>query len=371
MHTGVLNEITIQMLEQTTDKKDFLIIGSGIAACTLAHTFEKYGLTFHIISQPNLSNCSKIAAGLWNPIVFKRLTKSWLANELIDYLIPFYKEIEHKTATEFITERPIIKNFFEQQEINFWSKKANADLKDFLQQPVLNAQELNFKGAMVTQQVGVIKRAGNIYTNKFIETTLKYFKDSLSIELFNYQDLSTDNNIAYYRGLNFKNVIFCEGHLVSQNPFFNFIRLKPAKGELFKISAENLNLNNAVLNKDGFIFNNALNEFTVGSTYEWLNLDENPTITAKTELQNKLSQLITVPYNIHSHEAGIRPSSADRRPIIGKHPQFSNLFIFNGLGTKGVMLAPYFANNFVNFYLHKEMLHNEVNVTRFYSNYHA
>ena len=111
--------------------------------------------------------------------------------------------------------------------------------------------------------------------------------------------------------------------------------------------------------------------YKVGATYAWDDLSEEPTEAGASELHNKLKQLISCDYNLIKHEAGIRPSSIDRRPIIGAHPQHKNLFIFNGLGTKGVMLAPYFAKNFVNFYLEKESIHEEVNVKRFYKDYAA
>ncbi|MBK7816373.1 MAG: FAD-binding oxidoreductase [Sphingobacteriaceae bacterium] len=82
-----------------------------------------------------------------------------------------------------------------------------------------------------------------------------------------------------------------------------------------------------------------------------------------------MAGLIKVPYNVLEHKAGVRPSTLDRRPIIGQHPLHKNLFVFNGLGTKGVMLAPYFSKKFVHFYLNKEALDAEVDVKRFYSKF--
>lgn len=359
------------MLEATINNKDFLIVGSGLAACTLAHTFDKYGLSFQLLSKPDLSNCSKIAAGLWNPIVFKRLTKSWLAEDLINFLIPFYKEIEQKTNSTFLYERPLIKNFFEEQEINFWKKKANSELSNFLKLPILDSNNLNFEGSILTEKVGLINHAGNINTQKYINATLDYFISNYNLTRFNHAELSINDNYVEYNGLIFKCVIFCEGHFIADNPYFNFVKLKPAKGEVLKVKSEKLNIGNAILNKDGFIFNNQESEFTVGSTYEWHIIDEMPTVEAGKELEKKLTKLINVPYYIQQHAAGIRPSSEDRRPIIGRHPKYTNLYVFNGLGTKGVMLAPYFANKFVNFYLKKSILPDEVNVARFYSKYHA
>ena len=66
------------------------------------------------------------------------------------------------------------------------------------------------------------------------------------------------------------------------------------------------------------------------------------------------------------HEVGIRPTVIDRRPLLGKHPEFDNILIFNGLGTKGVMLAPYFAQHLVDFIEGNILeLEGEVNINRF------
>jgi glycine oxidase len=61
----------------------------------------------------------------------------------------------------------------------------------------------------------------------------------------------------------------------------------------------------------------------------------------------------------------VRPTVKDRRPLLGIHPEYNQLAVFNGLGTKGVMLAPYFANKLVNLILKNEPLPNEVNINRF------
>src|SRR5690606_14278071 len=87
------------------------------------------------------------------------------------------------------------------------------------------------------------------------------------------------------------------------------------------------------------------------------------------ELQTKLKEMVNCNFSVLKQEAGVRPSSIDRRPIIGAHPKHKNLYVFNGLGTKGVMLAPFFASNFVHFLAQTETLRQEVNVNRFYHLY--
>ena len=105
--------------------------------------------------------------------------------------------------------------------------------------------------------------------------------------------------------------------------------------------------------------------FIVGTTYDWNNLNDEPTEKARNEIAEKLSKVLKVPFEIVDQQAGVRPSVNDRRPVIGLHPEHSSLGVFNGMGTKGVMLSPYFSEHF---YLHLEKgntLDKEVNISRF------
>lgn len=348
---------------------EFIIVGRGLAASVIAHTLHQKNISFKIIGDENLSNCSKIAAGIWNPIVFKRLTKSWLAKDLISCLNEFYTNCELRLNKKLITQRAIIKPFTEEQEKKLWLKKAEFELSDFLDEVIYDGNAQDLEHCIIPNQFGCVKQSGNLNMAEFLKTTAAYFKNDLIEGSFDHSQLKIAPEGLTYKNLIAKNIIFCEGYLVKNNPFFKWIPLKPAKGETLVISAPELKLKDEILNKNGFLMGLGNGRFKVGATYEWNELTEEKTENGLAELQSKLKQLINCPYTILEHQAGVRPSSVDRRPIIGAHPKQQNLFIFNGLGTKGVMLAPYFAKKFVNFYLQKETLPEEVKVDRFYSLY--
>src|SRR5689334_3582534 len=99
---------------------DFIIVGRGLAATTLMHAFHKNEISFQVIADPKLSQCSKVAAGIWNPIVFKRMTRSWLAEKLIPSLNEFYFDCEKKLGVKLVTQRSIIKPFNEEHEKALW-----------------------------------------------------------------------------------------------------------------------------------------------------------------------------------------------------------------------------------------------------------
>ena len=345
--------------------KDLIIVGQGLAAHVLAHTFRKNQLSFTVIGSPALSKSSQVAAGIWNPIVFKRMTSSWLAHLTIPFLSEFYHECEKELQTDFITQRKLIKPFVQEQEKQLWIKKSKNELSMFIDETVFekNNRELN---NCILKEYGIVKQAGNLDIASFLEASRMYFKENCIFEKFDHDSLIIGDNKVQYKDTLARHIVFCEGHLISNNPYFSWIPMKPVKGEVLTFTANELFIQNTVLNKNGFIIDIGNNTFKAGATYEWNDLSETPTEKGKRELEAKISQMISCNYETKAHEAGIRPSTIDRRPVIGKHPKHPNMFVFNGLGTKGVMLAPYFANNFVLFYHQKQELNPETDVKRFY-----
>ena len=346
---------------------DFIIVGQGIAGSVLALSLIKAGFNISVINQPNLSASSRIAAGIWNPIVFKRLTKSWLADDLIPELISFYEYWEKEFNTTLIHKRCIIKPFTEEQEKNLWIKKANdPESKNIFLDPA-TYENLSIDEHYSVKSYSKVLHAGNLDVVSFLENTKNFLKEKQGYleEEFDYSLLNICNQEITYNTLNAKNIIFCDGHLITKNPFFNWIPMKPAKGETITIYCTHIKLEQDIFNKGFFILPLGNDLFKVGATYEWEQLNDTPTEKGKSELIKKLNSVITSPYEIISHEAGVRPSVIDRRPVVGPHPEFKNMFIFNGLGTKAVMIAPYFARQLVNSFQNNSVINSEVNLSRF------
>lgn len=345
--------------------REFIIVGNGLAANIVALRLREHRLSYKIIGNNTLSNCSRIAAGLWNPIVFKRMTNSWKSEELIEELKQFYPAAEKELSSKFYYERKIIKPFFSEEEKNFWVKKTN-ELQPFVDPQIYSPSE-DHKDLVIPDKYGVVDDCGNIDLLEFLTACEKLHSqnDSFVNETFDHSLLKIEGDRVNYKDHEAKAIIFCEGHLVKNNPFFCWLPMNPVKGEIFEVDVKDLHLTTEILNHNAFIFK-ANNTFKVGSTYDWSEFNETPTEKGGNELKEKLKGLIRVPYNIVQHHAGVRPSTLDRRPIIGPHPQYKNLFVFNGLGTKGVMLAPYLSKNFVYFYLNKSTLNTDVNIKRYY-----
>lgn len=348
-------------------KYNYIIIGQGIAGTTLAHTLLSQGKTVLIIDEGIEHSTSAIAAGLYNPVVFKRLVKSWMADELVPFMDTFYTEAEQLLNQHFYYKKQIVKLFADTAEKEFWLKKADEDVGRYLSKTI----DVHFLNELIENPYGAAEviAAGNLDMGVFLKTSRAYFlkKASLLSEKFDVGDLSLSENYVSYHNNDADKLIFCEGYKTITNPFFNWLPFKLTKGELLTVQLKGKGTIpiDKVINKGVFILPVGNNTYKVGATYEWEDLTEQPTEKGKQELVEKLKKVIRVPFDILDHRAGIRPTVHDRRPLMGLHPDHPTLGIFNGMGTKGVMLAPYFANQFSLFLDKKIPLPEEVNCTRF------
>lgn len=332
---------------------DCIIVGQGIAGSVLAYQLIKQGKRILVIDEPSLSNCSRIAAGIVNPVVFKRLTKSWKADEGLPVAKAFYVEVEQFFKTKIYFEKLIRRIFSGQDEKKLWLKKTGADVGKYLAKEVAeDGAEVNGGGYL--DVVLFLK-----LVNEFLKKEKLFLADK-----FDFKRLSVSPSGIEYKEHKARKIVFCEGYRAAGNPYFKWLPFKLSKGELLTIkTGEHFE---KIINKEIFVLPIGNGLYKVGATYEWSNLNEEPSEKGREELVDKLNNLLKIPYEIVAHEAGIRPTVSDRRPLIGFHPEYSSIGVFNGMGTKGVMLAPYFSKQFIDHMGNKMALDKEVDIVRFW-----
>ena len=347
-------------------KIDFIIVGQGLAGSILALELLKQNKTVLVIDNASMSLSSRVAAGIYNPIVFKRLTQSWMADKTLPIMFDFFKDAEKLFGTKLIYQTKIARVFASEQEEILWKKKAINELSEFIAAEIHPAKnEYEF----LKSEYAFVTEAGFVDVPKFLEYTKEHLvkSDSFFKGTFNYGDVIIKDNEIQYQNFVCDRLIFCEGHLAVQNPFFQNLKFKPAKGEVLTIYCEELKTS-SIINKDFFILPlPEANCFKVGATYNWLDLTDATSNEAKNTLVEKINSVVPFPYKIINQQAGVRPATIDRRPIIGMHLMHKNVGVFNGFGTKAVMLAPYFAKHFCNFMFLNQELFLDVDVKRFYA----
>lgn len=345
-------------------KTDIIVVGQGIAGSILALELMDAGKNVIVIDEPGLSNCSKVTGGIYNPVVFKRLTQSWLADRVLPVMLDYFTEMETRIGEKLLFPIKMARLFAGENEESLWRKKSVNELNEFIS-PDIHVPE-NGMG-FLDANYAYVHQAGCVDASLFLEKVRGIFesKNAFVNERFDYTQLQFEGENVVYKNISAQKLIFCEGHLYKNNPWFNYIPFKPAKGELLTIYCKDLDISSIVV-KDIFILPLARpHHFKVGATYNWDDLTDNITNEAKDFLTGKLKALLPFEFKVLKHEAGVRPATIDRRPVMGFHPEQRNLGIFNGLGTKGIMLSPFFAKHFCNFIENKTALWQEVDIKRF------
>lgn len=342
---------------------DYLIIGSGLAGIAFAETALQNQKSVFVIDA-NLHNSSKVAAGLYNPVVLKRYTALADAARQLDLSDAFYDVLEAKLNVKFNHKIPLLRKFHTIEEQNNWFVAADKDtLRDFLSMQLVYQE---FSGIDSPFGFGKVNRTGYVDTSLLLETYKRYLvsNDLLLNEIFEYDQIRFNSNHVSYKDRTARHIIFAEGFGMHANPFFKDLPLDGAKGELLLIKAPHLNLD-VLLNTNLFVLplGNAL--FKIGATYNWTDKTETPTATAKQELLERLKEVLTCDFEIVDHQAGVRPTVKDRKPLLGTHPQFAKLHILNGLGTRGVMLAPAMAKMLFESIEYTKPLPTEIDIRRF------
>ncbi|MBX9851780.1 MAG: FAD-binding oxidoreductase [Cytophagaceae bacterium] len=346
---------------------DYLIVGQGIAGSVLGYTFLKKGKKILLIDKGLKNSSSAAAAGIFNPITGKRMVKTWNASRLFPFLHQFYAQLENELGQKFFYPKTIYKPFASIEEQNYWISHSSSSDVDFVNASASSEKYQQY----VKNPFGGFetKWSGYVHVKKFIQHMTEYFKakDVYLGEEFSFSDFKVLESEIEWKGIKAKKIIFCEGFNVSDNPYFHWLPFTFTKGQILTLNLKEFPADN-IINKKVFILPVGGDLFKVGSTFEWVK-DTVPTEKGKNELLEKFQQVTDWPFAVAQHEAGIRAAVADRRPLIGVHPEYPLLTIFNGMGTKGVSLAPYLADQLYNFLENQSELDPAVNIKRYYALY--
>jgi glycine/D-amino acid oxidase-like deaminating enzyme len=349
---------------------DYIVVGQGIAGTALSYALIRKGSKVLVVDNGSVNSSSKAAAGIFNPVTGKRLARTWEADKLFPFLQEFYKAMEKDLQASFLHLLPIYRPFTSIEEQNSWIAKTSSPELSLYTDTRANAQ---LYSSYLHHPYGgmLIKQSGYIDIPVLLEAYKKFLisRNSYLQHDFNSTDVEVSDSQVTWKGIKAKKILFCEGTHIEKNPYFHWLPFQHVKGELLVVQIQGLETA-YIINKGIFVLPIGNFMFKVGATYEWNELNWLPTAQARQEIIEKLKELIKIPFVVTDHLAGIRPASADRRPFIGLHPEYPVFGVFNGLGTKGVSIAPYFAQQFVDYLEKGKDLHKEVLTDRYFSLYY-
>ena len=347
-----------------TKEYDFIIVGQGLAGTCLASELLNRGKTVIVFDSPKLPSSSMIAGGLYNPVTGRKMVLTWKANQLFPFLQKFYKNLEKELGQRFLFNLPLYRPFATNEELNEWHGRSTEDrYSSFIEfissKPYHPDYVKNNLGGIMLGQTGYLN------TKRLLDNFRLMLREK---EIIVEEELLPDkinfnaNSIVYNEYLASK-IILCDGPTGFGNRLLDGIRFHPLKGEVLHL---NINYSsNFILNRNAFVLPRD-GSFIAGSNYDLTGTDWQPTEAAKDEISDKIDKILNIDYEIVGQKAGLRPTTHDRRPVLGLLPKFPQIGVFNGLGTKGVSLAPYFADQFANFLINCAKIDKEVQIGRFF-----
>lgn len=357
MNTGKMNQ-------EKPANFDAIIVGAGLAGSLLGYQLLQRGKKVLMFDAGPEHRASAVAAGIVNPMVFRRLLKTWLADELVPFVFQYYPELEQELNIRAFFPTRFLK-LLSPEEKAFWEKSALLnDTQPYLSPAIAESDAL--PGLAPCDGLGEVFQAGWLDINSLLNAMHQRFRQQniLRDDAFAYTELKIEKEGVSYQQILARKIIFCEGTGIAQNPWFNLLPFKPAKGEVLTIRSNNFR-ESSILNRNGFVLPLGGGLYKVGVTYSWDQNHQKPTGEGRAQLLQIAENILRVPFEVVHHEAGIRPASNDRRPVLGAHPLYPQLCVFNGLGSKGVLLAPWFVHHLADHLYENQPLMPEVDVKRY------
>lgn len=340
-----------------------LIIGQGIAGTCIGFALLRQNIHVTWVDQPSLSKASRIASGLYNPIVLKRMRMVHLAEAFLSNIDNFYSDLESFLDEKIFFPSNIYRVIHDAEEQNNWyNLKDNQKWSAFLGNITKDDKVKN-----APYGLGVVQQTGWCNTRLMIESFREKMKENIIEQSFEIEQLSIDKDAVKLNNKTYDAVVFAEGWRAAENnPFYPNNVFRPAKGELLTVELDQDKAFDKILHFKHFLIPlEKKGLYKTGATYVHGDLSEEKTNKSKKELLNSLKTVYDGSVKTVQQDAGIRAATKDRRPIIGQHPEHKNVFFLNGLGSRSILMAPYLSQSLVDLMVNQKPVDASIDINRF------
>ena len=346
-----------------TKSYDTIIVGQGLAGTTLAWKLIESGQRVLVVDAENGRGSSGVAAGLMTPVTGKRMVCSPSFESDWNTAVSFYGQIEDRLGVPLLSQSSIIRVFDKESDREGYLERS--DKAGFVESKPWEGQlETGGKSLLGVE----ISPAGRLDVKQYLVSSRDYFKQingyHTATLCFDGDVRMADNSYQLLSiGVEASTMVLCQGAVLNER--FPKVPNNPVKGEIWKVRLKEAKIQKVVhrsiwiapdniseVNRQSALDGNAENEFeaggrhyTVGATYEWRDFELTPSAKGAAELGRRLGYLVNEAPKVEETLVGIRPTMKDREAVLGEHPDFRGLWVFNGLGSKGTLKSPRLADN--------------------------
>jgi len=319
---------------------DVVIIGQGIAGTLLADRLLQLGQRVAIVDQGLHASATAIAAGLMEPLSGRKLAKAWEAETVFPYAIAYYEALEKRLGLSLIQHVPVSRYFSQEQAILWQTKQKHFEAFAWTDVPV--SESAPYGGVCMAGAVVKTTRLLAAMRSRFRRRGLLYVRHVSDPE-----QLLVKNN-PY--GISGTHVVCTAGVGIAAMDCWRHLRLQYSSGEVLCLRHRCRPALTSVLHdRKLWRVPYSASQIRIGATYRPHEAHLAVNIDGAKSLQKYAAEILgqAIPVSRQHIYTGGRCLGIDGRFIVGAHPTVPNLWALTGLGSKGVMFAPYLTEGLV------------------------
>lgn len=331
---------------------DFLIIGQGLAGSTLAVELLKRGKTILVVDRQDGGGSTRVAAGLITPLTGKGMNPAWHQEDCLEKAKRFYRDLEKQSGRKLYHPMPAIRVFGSDKERQKWRAKAKEQDQWAHELEQLEGPFQNSHGGLEMPDGAWLDTLAFMHVVRDMLMDAGAWREAEFVE----QDVVFVDGKVKWQDVVADKIILCQGAyglagVDGYDGWFAHVAHRSAKGEILNVWVDGLDETRRY-HCNGWVAPREGGMWKVGANYDWKHLDYEPTEQGKAEVLERLATWIDlgeggdVPMEVIEHEAGVRPIIRNSRPVVGFHPEMPQVGFFNGLGSKGSLMAPAVASHF-------------------------
>ncbi len=325
------------------------IVGHGLAGCVLAMTCYRRKIPFSMSGVSRPGEASVASSGLIAPVTGRRYVKAWMIDELLESACDFYDWTRRLLGTSYFTPVEIIRFLKNDEAIIAWRKRQ----KDPAYRAYISDKRF-WQLDILDKPYGILTGGYRLDTPGWLEASRHFLAEEGKL-IITEEKLDSkhipDRIVVLATGA--MDQVFSKGII-------------PNKGEALVVRLPDWRWPGIVKEEIFIVPLTTKGTYWAGSYYEHWPEDPYPSETGRNAILEAVRTIYTGRIDVIDHVAGVRPTVDDRRPLVGALPDQPGYFVFNGMGTKGTSLAPYWAGALLDHITSDVPLPTEVSPARYY-----
>lgn len=345
-----------------------LIIGQGLAGSLLAWELARLGADIRVASDPAGGGAWQAAAGLISPITGRRLALADGAGEYFPAAQELYDELERSLGRRFLHRLPIQRLLFDPEQVASWQKRRSlVAYRGWFDEPGLSVDALRALLRQRPLESITLRHTGWLDLPALIRAIRQWLevRGALIPRRIDPARIEVRPEGVHCEGRRFERVLFCEGLDARTNPWLDRrLRFEPVSGDVLEIQSEKEippAWSGRIVNWGSWLIPLGNGRFRAGATHRRMDEPAAGLSGGKREVEKAVQSLLDLSFTTTAHRWGIRPILAQRLPCVQTLPGQPRIGLFNGLGSRGTLLAPYWARALARHLILGEALPEAVN----------